>query len=70
MQLALLAIEQSQIKSIPEAAETYKVLERTLRNRLNGMASRNNCHPNSKKHTDLEEKAIIEHALDVDARGF
>jgi hypothetical protein len=55
MQLALLAIKQSQIKLILEAIETYKVLKRTLRNRLNGIPSRNNYPPNSKKLINLEE---------------
>jgi hypothetical protein len=34
------------------------------------MPSRSDCSPNSKKLTNLEEQAITEHALDVDARGF
>ena len=34
------------------------------------MPSRNNCPPNSKKLTNLEEQTLIEHAIDVDNRGF
>jgi hypothetical protein len=68
--LAVLTIEEGQIQSIAKAAAIHNVLERTLRNRLNGMAARGDCRPNSKKHTGLEEKAIIDYALDVDARGF
>jgi hypothetical protein len=70
MQLALLAIEKGQIQSIPEAAATFNVLERTLRNRLKGMASRRDCPINSKKYTELEERVIIDHTLEVSARGF
>ena len=70
VQLAKLAIEQGQIQSIKEAAIIFNVAERTLRNRLNGMPSRSDCTPNSKKLTDLEEQAIIDYALDINTRGF
>jgi hypothetical protein len=70
VQLAKLAVEQGEYRSIPKAAEAYDAGVRTLRNRLNGMASRADCTPNSKKLTFLEEKVISEHTLDVDARGF
>jgi hypothetical protein len=70
IQLAKLAIENNQIQSIREAAKAYNVSYTTLHRRLNGIASRSDCAPNSKKLTNSEEQAIIIHALDVDARGF
>jgi hypothetical protein len=68
--LALQAIERGQIRSIRAAAETYNVPWTTLRDRRNGMTSRRDCVPNSRKLTNLEEEAIVRYILDMDERGY
>ena len=68
--MANAAFEQGQFRSNLAAANAYKVNKDTLRNRRNGMRPRRDCTPNSKKLTELEERSIIDHALDVDTRGF
>lgn len=70
VQLAKLAIEQGQFRSIREDAKAYNVSRKTLKRCTNGIALRSDCVPNSKKLTKKEEKAIINHTIDVDARGF
>jgi hypothetical protein len=64
------AIDEKQLKSNRAAARLYNVNKDTLRNRRLGKPARQDCVPNSKLLTKLEERAIIEHALDVDSRGF
>ena len=68
--LAKSAIEQGQIQSIRNAARTYEISNTTLKQRLNGISSRRDCEPNSKKLTKLEEETIVRHILDLDSRGF
>ena len=70
IQLAKLAIKNNQFQSARAAAKSFKTCPRTLSRRLNGMPSRNDCPPNSKNLTILEEQTLIEHAIDVDNRGF
>ena len=70
VQLAKFAIEKGQIQSNRRAAKVYGAVESTLRNRRAGIPSRRDCTPNSKKLTDLEESVIVQHVLDLDARGF
>jgi hypothetical protein len=53
-----------------QAAAIYNVDEHAIRRRLNGILSRHDCEPNSKKLTKLEERAIVIHVLDLDSRGF
>jgi helix-turn-helix, Psq domain len=68
--LAIYAIDQAQIQSERLAAKTYDVPRTTLQRRRDGIPSRRDCEPNSKKLTNLEEAVIIEHILDLDSRGF
>ena len=68
--LAKLAIKSGQFKSIRAAAESYDVKWEKLRDRLNGIPSRDDCTPNSRKLTLYEEEAIIQYILDLDSRGF
>jgi hypothetical protein len=68
--MAQSAIDQGQIESNRAAAALYNVNNNTLRNRRLGKPARQDCVPNSKILTELEERVIIEHTLDVDKRGF
>jgi hypothetical protein len=68
--MAIKAIDLGQFRSNQSAADSYDVNAKTLLNRRNGIPCRADCSPNCKNLTNLEEKAIIEHALDVDTRGF
>lgn len=68
--LAMSAIDSQQQLSNLAAAASYNVCPNTLHNRRLGKPARPNCVPNSKILTELEERAIIEHAIDVDSRGF
>jgi hypothetical protein len=68
--LAMSAIDTEQLTSNRAAAAHYRVNKDTLRNRRAGKPARQDCAPNSKVLTELEERVIIEHALDVDERGF
>ena len=68
--LAKKAIELGQIQSVSAAAEVYDVKRETLRDRINGIPSRRDCTPNSRKLTPYEEEAIIQYILNLDLRGF
>jgi hypothetical protein len=68
--LAMSAVDRQQHLSNLAAAASYDVCPNTLRNRRLGKPARKDCVPNSKILTELEERAIIEHAIDVDSRGF
>jgi hypothetical protein len=68
--LAMSAIDEKQLTSNRAAARIYDINKDILRNRRLGKPARQDCIPNSKLLTELEERAIIEHALDVDSRGF
>jgi len=70
MNLAMSAIEQNQLSSNRAAAKQFDVSKNTLGRRRNGVPARQDCVPNSKNLTELEEQVIIKHALDVDSRGF
>lgn len=68
--MAMEAFNQGQFKSSLAAAQAFKVSHNTLRERRNGRPCRADCTPNSKKLTEIEEMVIIDHALDLDKRGF
>ena len=70
IQLAILAINQDQIKSQRDAAKVYEVSRTTLQRRRAGILTRRDCQPNSKKLTKLEEEVIVNHILNLDLRGF
>ena len=66
----MLAIDHNQFKSVYYTAKTYDVVETTLRRQRAGIPSWHDCIPNMKKLTELEEKVIIQHSLELDSRGF
>ncbi|KAG9605252.1 hypothetical protein KCU77_g1178, partial [Aureobasidium melanogenum] len=70
IQLDLQAIKQDATLSQRRAAELYSVSRSTLGNRLAGTTSRRDCEPNSMKLTKTEETVIVQHILNLDARGF
>jgi hypothetical protein len=70
LHLAILAIDQKQIKSEKRAAATFHIPRTTLQARRAGIQPRRDCQPNSKKLIKAEEEAIIKHILQLDSRGF
>jgi len=70
IQLAILAVNATQIVHVRRAASAFNVPESTLRDRRAGKPARRDCQPNSKKLTQLEEEVIVQHVLDLDQRGF
>jgi hypothetical protein len=70
IQLALQAIKADANLSIRRGAQIYSVNQRTLANRRAGKQSRRNCAPNSANLRSTEEEVIVQHILDLDARGF
>jgi hypothetical protein len=68
--LAIQAIQENENLPVSHAAKIHTVPESTLRARTKGRPSRRDITPNSRKLTDLEEEAIVEHILDPDSRGF
>jgi hypothetical protein len=70
LQLALQAIKQDATLSQRRAAAIYNVSQSTLSTRRAGTTLRRDCTPNSMKLLKTEEEVIIQHILDLDARGF
>jgi Tc5 transposase DNA-binding domain/helix-turn-helix, Psq domain len=68
--LAIQAVKLRQFQSVRAAAISYDVPRTTLRDRINGIASRRDSLPNSRKLTSEEELAIVRYILDLDSRGF
>ena len=68
--LAIQAIKQGHIRSIRAAASVYNTPFETLRSRINGITSRCDSIPNSRRLSSQEEEAIIQYILDLDSRGF
>ena len=68
--LALQALQNNPKLGIRRAASIYEVKYGTLRNRKNGIQSRCDSIPNSRRLSDLEEKIIVQFILDLDSRGF
>jgi hypothetical protein len=68
--LAIQAIQNDPNLSARAAAKIYTVSQRTLSRRLKGTPSRRDSIPNSRKLSNLEEKIIVEYALDLDSRSF
>ncbi|KAJ0125886.1 Cytochrome P450 monooxygenase yanC [Fusarium oxysporum f. sp. albedinis] len=68
--LALQAYEADPKLSLRRAAKIYDVPFRTLHYRSQGRQARNDCIPNSRKLSDLEEQVIVQYILDLDSRGF
>jgi hypothetical protein len=68
--LALKALKRDPNLSIRAAAKVYQVARTTLECRQAGRKSRCDISANSRKLTDLEEKALVNRILDLDSRGF
>ncbi|KAI1517386.1 transposase [Pyrenophora tritici-repentis] len=70
LQLALKAIERDATLSQRRAAAIYNVSRVTLGRRRAGIPLRSDCTPNSMNLLKTEEDVIVQHILDLDARGF
>jgi hypothetical protein len=68
--LALSAIKNNTVQSARRAAAAYSVPRSTLSHRHAGRTARRDCQPNSRKLTKQEEKVLVRHILNLDARGF
>ncbi|KAM5526428.1 transposase [Fusarium oxysporum f. sp. phaseoli] len=68
--LALQALQNNPKLRLRRAATIYKVRYSTLRDRRNGIQSRSDWVPKSRKLSDLEEQIIVQFLLDLDSRGF
>ncbi|KAG6997271.1 hypothetical protein FocnCong_v015272 [Fusarium oxysporum f. sp. conglutinans] len=68
--LALQALQNDPKLSTRRAAKIYEISEPRLRRRRNGIQSRRDFIPKSRKLSDLEEKIIVQFILDLDSRGF
>ncbi|KAJ8107760.1 hypothetical protein OPT61_g8643 [Boeremia exigua] len=70
IQLALQALKRDANLSQRRAASIYRVPQATLSYRHAGRPSRADTMPNSRGLDDNEERVIVEHILELDARGF
>jgi hypothetical protein len=69
VQLAQSALDKGQIQSGRRAAKIYSASETTLRRRRAGIKARNDCTPNSRLLTDLEESTIVRNILNLVTHG-
>ncbi|KAJ8113168.1 hypothetical protein OPT61_g4640 [Boeremia exigua] len=70
IQLALQALKQDANLSQRRAAAIYRVPQSTLSTRRAGRPSRADTMPNSRGLDDNKERVIVDHILELDARGF
>jgi hypothetical protein len=68
--LALQALQTGQIKSVREAARVYNINRTILQQQRAGIQSQRNIKSPSMKHTILEEQALVNKVLNLNARGF
>jgi hypothetical protein len=68
--LALEAIRNNENLSVRAASKLYDVRRTTLQDRLAGRPARRDLPANSRKLTDLEEKAIVQYVIELSARAF
>jgi hypothetical protein len=68
--LALQALQNNPDVSTRRAAEIYQVGRMQLWRRQQGIQSRRDSGPNSRRLSDLEEQTIVQFILDLDSRGF
>ncbi|RKK77794.1 hypothetical protein BFJ68_g17950 [Fusarium oxysporum] len=68
--LAIQALQNNPKLSTRRAATIYEISEPRLRRRRNGIQSRCDFIPKSRKLSDLEEQIIVQFILDLDSRGF
>jgi hypothetical protein len=70
LQLALQAIKCDATLSQRRAARIYRIPRSTLSTRSAGTTFIHDCTPESTKLLKTEEEVIVQHILDLDARGF
>ena len=70
IQLALQPLKQDPNLSQRRAAADFNVPQRTLSDRLAGRQPQRGSKPKSMKLLATEEEVIVQHTLDLDARGF
>jgi signal transduction histidine kinase len=70
LQLALQALKQDAKLSQRRAAAIYKVPQSTLSNRLTRSQPQRDYRPKLTKLLLTEEETVVQHVLDLDARGF
>jgi hypothetical protein len=70
LMLAIQAIQKDPELRLRVAARIYSVDHRKLGRRLQGVPSRHDISANSRKLTDLEESVLVQHILDLAAKGF
>jgi len=68
--LALEALQNDKKLSLRAVARLYNVPVTTLYNRRNGRPARRDLLANSRKLTDLEEKAIVQYTIELSERAF
>src|SRR4029434_7838278 len=68
--LALQALQNNPKLSLRGAARLYQVSYCALRRRHNGIQSRRDWIPKSRRLSNLEEQIIVQFILDLDSRGF
>jgi hypothetical protein len=68
--LALQAIQNNPKLSARAAGKIYSVDHQKLSRRRHGMQPRRDISANSRKMTDLEESVLVQHILDLAAKGF
>jgi hypothetical protein len=70
IQLALQATRQNATMTQRHAASIYNIAQKTRSRRLAGTSSRRDCTPNLMNLSITEEEEVVQHILDLDARGF
>ena len=70
MNLAVEAIQKNKKLTKATAAKLYDVRRETLRDRLAGRPARGDIPANSRKLTDLEERAIVQYIIELCDRSF
>jgi hypothetical protein len=68
--LAIKSIQNSEKLSLRAAAKIYNVSPATLSRRRAGRSARYDIPANSRKLTDLEERAIVQYVIELSTRSF
>ena len=68
--LAISAFQSGQFVNVFAAAKVYNVNYKTLRRRINGGTSREDYTPINKRLCQIEEEAIVQNILKLDAQGL
>ena len=67
--LAIQATQSTSPNTVNYASKAFGVPRSTLRDRRAGKLARRDCEANSKKLTKVEEEAIVDRILELDAQG-